>query len=97
MHPSRPLSVAEAASILGASDAYVRRLLITQQLFGVKIGPVWAVYPEDLESFQRVRRPPGRPPKSQKQAVAAKTTRTRINVERAYAGTDATRRKPSRK
>lgn len=97
MRPSRPLSVAEAASILGASDAYVRRLLTTQQLFGVKIGPVWGVYREDLESFQRVRRPPGRPPKTERQSVAEKTTRATINLERTFAQTDASRRKPRRK
>ena len=97
MRPSRPLSVPEAASILGASDAYVRRLLVTQQLFGVKIGPVWAVYREDLDSFQRARRPPGRPPKAERQAVTEKTTRANIDLERALAQTDASRRKPRRK
>lgn len=97
MRPIPPLSVAEAASILGASDAYVRRLLVTQQLFGVKIGPVWGVYREDLDSFQRVRRPPGRPPKTDRQAVAEKTTRATINLERSIAHTDGSRRKPRRK
>ena len=90
------MSVTEAAAILGASDAYVRRLLVTQQLFGVKIGPVWGVYREDLDSFERVRRPPGRPPKTDQQSVAEKATRARINVERAFAHTDASRRKPRR-
>ena len=97
MRPTPPLSVAEAASILGASDAYVRRLLVTQQLFGVKIGPVWAVYREDLDSFQRVRRPPGRPLKTARQSVVEKTTRANINLERVFAQTDASRRKPRRK
>ena len=96
MRPSRPLSVAEVASILGASDAYVRRLLANQQLFGVKIGPVWGVYREDLDSFQRVRRPPGRPPKTDRQSVAENTTRANINLERAFAQTDASRLKPRR-
>jgi hypothetical protein len=31
------------------------------RLFGIKVGPVWIVYPEDLESFSRLRRPRGRP------------------------------------
>lgn len=97
MRPSRPLSVVEVASILGASDAYVRRLLVTQQLFGVKIGPVWGVYPDDLDSFQRVRRPPGRPRKTDTQSVAEKKTRATINLERSVAQTDASRRKPRRK
>ena len=24
-----------------------------QRLFGIKVGPVWAIYPEDLEELQR--------------------------------------------
>jgi hypothetical protein len=39
-------------------------LLLTQRLFGIKVGPVWAIYPEDLESFSRMRRRPGRPRKA---------------------------------
>ena len=95
--PPRPLSVAEAAEILRASDAYVRRLLITQRLFGIKVGPVWAIYRDDIDSFQRMRRQPGRPPKTARQAGNEKATRTRINVERATAKTDASRLKPRRK
>jgi excisionase family DNA binding protein len=59
----RPLSVPEVAAELNASDAYVRRLLISQRLYGIKVGPVWAIYREDLEAFRRLRRPPGRPRK----------------------------------
>jgi excisionase family DNA binding protein len=59
----RPLSVAEVAAALQASDAYVRRLLISPRLYGIKVGSVWAVYEEDLEAFRRSRRPPGRPRK----------------------------------
>jgi excisionase family DNA binding protein len=59
----RPLSVAEVAAALQASDAYVRRLLIGQRLHGIKVGSVWAVYEEDLEAFRQMRRPPGRPRK----------------------------------
>ncbi len=59
----RPLSVAEAAAELNASEAYVRRLLISQRLYGIKVGPVWAIYREDLDMFRRLRRPPGRPRK----------------------------------
>jgi len=57
----RLLSVAEAASELSASEAYVRRLLLRQRLYGIKVGPVWAIFPDDLVAFQRTRRPPGRP------------------------------------
>jgi len=58
------LSASEAAAELNASDAYVRRLLLTQRLYGIKVGPVWAILPEDLELFKRMRRGPGRPPKA---------------------------------
>lgn len=60
----RLLSVSEAAAELKASDAYVRRLLLAQRLYGIKVGPVWAILPEDLERFKRMRRRPGRPPKA---------------------------------
>jgi hypothetical protein len=52
------------AAELKASDAYVRRLLLGQRLYGIKVGPVWAILPEDLEHFKRMRRGPGRPPKT---------------------------------
>jgi len=57
----RLLSVAEAAAELDASEAYVRRLLLRQRLYGIKIGFVWAIFPEDLAAFKRTRRPPRRP------------------------------------
>lgn len=60
----RLLSVSEAAAELKASDAYVRRLLLQKRLYGIKVGPVWAILPEDLEEFKRLRRRPGRPPKA---------------------------------
>jgi hypothetical protein len=31
----------------------VRRLLANRRLYGIKIGPVWGVYLEDVESFMR--------------------------------------------
>jgi hypothetical protein len=63
---SRPrlLSVAEAAAELRSSEAYVRRLLLGQRLYGIKVGPVWAILPEDLDEFKQVRRRPGRPRKA---------------------------------
>jgi len=57
----RLLSVAEAAAELDASEAYVRRLLLRQRLYGIKVGFVWAIFPEDLAAFKRTRRRPGRP------------------------------------
>jgi excisionase family DNA binding protein len=90
------MSVAEAAQILQASEAYVRRLLATQRLFGIKVGPVWAIYRDDLEGFQRMRRQPGRPPKSAGQGASERKTRSRINAERAGVRTEKARLKPSR-
>ena len=59
----RLLSVAEAAAELNASEAYVRRLLLRQRLYGIKVGIVWAILPDDLAAFKRTRRRPGRPRK----------------------------------
>ena len=56
--------MSEAAAELKASDAYVRRLLLEHRLYGIKVGPVWAILPEDLEEFKRMRRGRGRPPKA---------------------------------
>ena len=81
---------------MNASEAYVRRLLASQQLYGIKIGPVWGVYPEDLESFRRMRRPPGRPPKARRRAAGEAETRLRITRERAAAGTDSALLKSTR-
>ena len=84
----------EAAAQLHASPAYVRRLLASQQLFGIKVGPVWGVYPEDIESFMRGRRPPGRPRKAATRPLDEEDTRQRITDERSAAGTDAALLKP---
>ena len=90
----RLLSVTEAAAELHASDAYVRRLLLEQRLYGIKVGPVWAILPDDLRAFERTRRPPGRP--SRKQRAAAETSVARIVTERRQAGTGRLLRKPRR-
>jgi hypothetical protein len=39
----------------------VRRLLLRERLYGIKIGTIWAIFPDDLAAFKRSRRPPGRP------------------------------------
>jgi hypothetical protein len=88
--------VAEVAVALDASPSYVRRLLATQRLFGIKVGPVWGVYPDDLASFQQVRRPPGRPRQSAEQLIEEQDIRLRIDAERSIAGTDSRRLKPRR-
>jgi excisionase family DNA binding protein len=88
--------VPEAAAELRTSDAYVRRLLIRQRLFGVKVGQVWAIYKEDLENFQRLRRPPGRPRKSAARPAGELDTRRRIKKERSGAHTDSLLRRPRR-
>ena len=70
----------------------MRRLLLRNRLYGIKVGPVWAIFPNDLEAFRRTRRPPGRPRKVERSALdraaAARTARERIR-----AGTDRLLRK----
>jgi excisionase family DNA binding protein len=90
----RLLSVAEAAAELNASRAYVRRMLARQRLYGIKLGSVWAIFPDDVEAFKRTRRPPGRP---RKEPVAVPFTASAIAGERAHAGTHRLLRKRGRK
>ncbi len=70
----------------------MRRLLLRRRLYGIKVGRVWAIFPNDLEAFKRMRRPPGRPRKFERNALdrasAARTARERIR-----AGTDRLLRK----
>lgn len=94
--PPRLLSVAEVAVVLDASEAYVRRLLASQSLFGIKVGRVWGVYADDLASFQRIRRPPGRPRGSADQRLHEREMRQRIDAERRTAGAEDGRLKPRR-
>jgi len=89
------LSVADAAAELRASEAYVRRLLLRQRLYGIKVGIVWAILPDDLEAFRRTRRPPGRPRKFVVSAVDKAST-TRIALERKGAKTNRLLRKRRR-
>ena len=92
----RLLSVAQAAAELNASEAYVRRMLLRERLYGIKVGIVWAILPNDLEAFRRTRRPPGRPrklvPSADDQASAIRVVR-----ERKRARTNRLLRKPRRK
>jgi hypothetical protein len=81
---------------LQSSQAYVRRLLISRRLYGIKVGPVWAIYPEDLESFQRLRRRPGRPAGTGARPAEEAEMRVRIESERASAGTAGALRKGHR-
>jgi hypothetical protein len=69
-------------------------LLASQRLFGIKVGPVWGVYPEDVESFMRGRRPPGRPRKASVRPIGEDDIRNHITDERAAAGTDDSLLKP---
>jgi hypothetical protein len=74
----------------------VRRLLLMNRLYGIKVGPVWAIFPNDLDAFKRGRRLPGRPRKVERSALdrasAARTARERVR-----AGTDRLLRKRLRK
>ena len=88
----RVLSVAEAAAELNASEAYIRRLLARERLYGTKVGSVWIIYPDDLEAFTRLRRPPGRPRKLEP-AGSDQASAARVAVERVSAGTDPLLRK----
>jgi|GEM_PF-1848080 len=92
MRRPRLFSVAEAAAELKASEAYVRRLLLRERLYGTKIGSVWAIYPDDLEAFSRTRRPPGRPRKLA-QSKSERASAWHIAGERTNAGTDPLLRK----
>ena len=91
----RLLSVAEVAAELNASEAYVRRMLSRQRLYGIKVGIVWAVLPDDLEAFKRTRRPPGRPRKLVVSDMDKAST-TRVARERKIAGTNRLLRKRRR-
>jgi hypothetical protein len=73
----------------------VRRLLLRQRLYGIKVGIVWAILPDDLEAFSRTRRPPGRPRKLVVSAVDKAST-TRVALERKRAGTNRLMRKRRR-
>ena len=86
----------EAAAELRTSDAYVRRLLLRERLFGVKVGQVWAIYREDLENFKRLRRPPGRPRKSAAPPARELDIRLRIKDDRSGAHTDGLLRRARR-
>jgi len=92
----RLLSVADAASELDASEAYVRRLLLRQRLYGIKVGTVWAIFPDDLKAFMRTRRAPGRPRKLVESAPD-KASAISIVRERKHAGTGRLLRKGRRK
>jgi hypothetical protein len=70
-------------------------LLLRQRLYGIKVGTVWAIFPDDLIAFMRTRRSPGRPRKGAEtgtdQALAG-----RMVSERKRAGTDLLLRKGRR-
>ena len=70
----------------------MRRLLLRQRLYGIKVGPVWAIFPKDLEAFKRSRRSPGRPPKIHTSPQDRAST-ARVAGERKGAGTDRMLRK----
>lgn len=74
----------------------MRRLLLRNRLYGIKVGPVWAIFPNDLEAFKRMRRPPGRPRRVERSALAPASA-ARTARERIRAGTDRLLRKRLRR
>jgi hypothetical protein len=74
----------------------VRRLLLRQRLYGIKVGPVWAIFPNDLDAFKRTRRAPGRPRKLLESALD-KASVISIVSERKHANTDRLLRKRRQK
>ncbi len=70
-------------------------MLLRQRLYGMKVGTVWAIFPDDLEAFKRGRRPPGRPRKLVVSALDRAPAK-RMGGERKRAGTDRLLRKRSR-
>jgi hypothetical protein len=74
----------------------VRRLLLRQRLYGIKVGPVWAIFPNDLDAFKRTRRAPGRPRKLVESALD-KASAISIVSERKHADTDRLLRKRQQK
>jgi excisionase family DNA binding protein len=57
-----PLTVAQAASILGVSQRRVRVLCEARRLGATKVGRDWMIDPEAVGAFKRLH--PGRPPKA---------------------------------
>jgi hypothetical protein len=96
MDRPRLMSVSEAAADLHVSEAYVRRLLLGRQLYGIKIGPVWAIFPNDLDAFKQMRRPPGRPAKTPVSAQERESAESAA-VERKHVRTDHLLRRWGRK
>lgn len=69
-------------------------MLARQRLYGIKLGSVWAIFPDDVEAFRRTRRPPGRPRTA---PMTEPFTASAIAGERAHAGTHRLLRKRGRK
>ena len=55
------LSTSEACKITGFSSAYIQRLLRQKRLEGIKVGSIWLVYEDSLNTF--VAQPRKRGPK----------------------------------
>jgi len=62
-------------------------LLLRQRLYGIKVGTVWAIFPDDLIAFMRTRRSPGRPRKGAETGTD-RALAGRMVSERKRAGTD---------
>ena len=54
------LSVPEAALELGVTGARVRQLLISKEMSGCKLGQNWAIPENEIQKYQKNRRPAGK-------------------------------------
>jgi excisionase family DNA binding protein len=61
MASSEPLTVAEAAAILGIETSSVRHAIRSGRLAARKIGRDWWLRPEDVQAYKANRRNSGRP------------------------------------
>ena len=60
----RPLTVREAAELLGYHPDHVRRLLRAGTVQGERVGPVWLIPRQEVERVKAMQGPGGRLPRA---------------------------------
>ena len=63
----RPLTVKEAAEVLGYHPDHVRRMLRAGTVQGERVGPLWLIDRQEMERIKSLQGPGGRLPKVSKQ------------------------------